>query len=173
MLETVLDHAELAADLRHVLDRVVDLADRAEVATSIQAEPRAMEVMLVRVAEAAVGGRAAEVRRGRGDRLTVVGADLERERVRAEQLLAVELRAGRRVDDVLDLAGDLIDLRRIAVLSPVDSVPLLYWTARSRTRWSIEWTSFSAPSAVCTSETASWALRWACAGRRSGRAASR
>ena len=46
-----------------------------------------------------------------------------------------------------------------AVLSVVDSVPLLYCTARSRTRCSIECTSPSAPSPVCTSEMASWALR--------------
>jgi hypothetical protein len=34
-------------------------------------------------------------------------------------------------------------------------------TARSRTRWSSEWTSPSAPSAVCTRLIPSWALRWA------------
>ena len=49
----------------------------------------------------------------------------------------------------------------IAVRSSVDSVPFLYWTASSRTRCSIEWTSFSAPSAVCTSDTASCGLRMA------------
>src|SRR6266852_3541664 len=36
----------------------------------------------------------------------------------------------------------------IADLSEADSVPLLYSTARSRTRWSIDWTSASAPSPV-------------------------
>ena len=41
----------------------------------------------------------------------------------------------------------------IAALSAVARVPLLNWTARSRTRWSIECTSASAPSPVCTSET--------------------
>ena len=49
----------------------------------------------------------------------------------------------------------------IAAWSDVDSVPLLNWTARSRTRCSIDCTSAIAPSAVCTSETASCALRWA------------
>ena len=49
----------------------------------------------------------------------------------------------------------------IEFLSEVDSVPLLNCTARSRTRWSIECTSASEPSAVCTIDTASCALRWA------------
>ncbi len=47
-------------------------------------------------------------------------------------------------------------------LSLVDSVPLLYCTARSRTRWSMACTSAIAPSAVCTSEMASCPLRCAC-----------
>jgi hypothetical protein len=51
----------------------------------------------------------------------------------------------------------------IALRSSVESVPFLYCTASSRTRWSIECTSCSEPSAVCTSDTASCALRWACA----------
>jgi hypothetical protein len=38
-------------------------------------------------------------------------------------------------------------------------VPLAYWTASSRIRWSIAWTSLSAPSAVWTIEMASWAFR--------------
>ena len=49
----------------------------------------------------------------------------------------------------------------IAALSVVDSEPFLYCTARSRTRCSMEWTSCSEPSAVCTSEMASCAFRWA------------
>ena len=49
----------------------------------------------------------------------------------------------------------------IDALSDADSVPLLYWTASSRTRWSMACTSLMAPSAVCTSETASCELRWA------------
>src|SRR4051794_13886182 len=43
------------------------------------------------------------------------------------------------------------------------SVPFLYWTASSRTRWSMLWTVLRAPSAVWTSETPSWMLRWSCA----------
>ena len=39
--------------------------------------------------------------------------------------------------------------------------PLLDWTASSRRRVRIELTSFSAPSAVCTSEMPSFALRLA------------
>jgi len=42
-----------------------------------------------------------------------------------------------------------------------ESVPFLYCTASSRTRWSIECTSESVPSAVCTIETASCRLRCA------------
>src|SRR3954464_7100612 len=49
----------------------------------------------------------------------------------------------------------------MAALSPVESVPLLYWTASSRTRCRIECTSFSAPSADCTSDTPSSELRLA------------
>ena len=49
----------------------------------------------------------------------------------------------------------------IAALSPVESVPLLYWTASSRTRCRIECTSFSAPSADWTSDTPSSELRLA------------
>ena len=49
----------------------------------------------------------------------------------------------------------------MAVWSCEDSVPFLYWTASSRTRWSIECTSLSWPSAVCTSEIASAVLRLA------------
>ena len=45
------------------------------------------------------------------------------------------------------------------VLSLAESVPFLYWTASSRTRPSMLCTSWSEPSAVCTSEMASWALR--------------
>src|SRR5215212_10614813 len=41
------------------------------------------------------------------------------------------------------------------------SVPFLNCTASSRTRWSIAWVVWRAPSAVWTSETPSWALRWA------------
>ena len=37
--------------------------------------------------------------------------------------------------------------------------PLAACTARSRMRWSMVLTSFRAPSAVCTTEMASWALR--------------
>src|SRR3954468_6118113 len=51
----------------------------------------------------------------------------------------------------------------IAVLLVALSVPLLYWTASSRTRWSMLWTVESAPSPVWTSETPSWMLRWFCA----------
>src|SRR3954468_6048585 len=40
------------------------------------------------------------------------------------------------------------------------SVPFLNWTASSRTRCSIECTVWRAPSAVWTSETPSWMLRW-------------
>ena len=47
----------------------------------------------------------------------------------------------------------------IDALSEADRVPLLNWTARSRTRWSMACTSAIAPSPVCTSETASCALR--------------
>ena len=97
-------------------------------------------------------------RRGRGDRLAVVGADLEREAGRAEDGRAVELRVGR---DALDLAGDLVDLGGDRVLVVELSVPFSNWTDRSRTRCSIECTSFSAPSAVWTSEMPSWALRCA------------
>ena len=49
----------------------------------------------------------------------------------------------------------------MAAWSDVDSVPLLYSTARSRTRWSIEVTSPIAPSAVCTRLTADCAFCWA------------
>src|SRR5919204_2305208 len=49
----------------------------------------------------------------------------------------------------------------IATLSVVESVPFEYSTASSRTRWSMAWTSLSEPSAVCVSEIASDALRWA------------
>ena len=49
----------------------------------------------------------------------------------------------------------------IEVLSLAESVPFLYWTASSRTRPSMLCTSWSEPSAVCTSEIASCALRWA------------
>src|SRR5213594_4158759 len=41
------------------------------------------------------------------------------------------------------------------------SVPFLYWTASSRTRCSMLCTVCRAPSAVWTSETPSWVLRWA------------
>src|SRR3954468_23504694 len=51
----------------------------------------------------------------------------------------------------------------MAALSDVESVPFWNCTASSRTRWSIECTSFSEPSAVCTRLTASCELRWACA----------
>ncbi len=40
-----------------------------------------------------------------------------------------------------------------------DDAVLAAWTMRSRTRLSIEWTSFRAPSAVWTTLTPSWALR--------------
>src|SRR2546423_14269446 len=43
---------------------------------------------------------------------------------------------------------------------PALSVPFLNWTASSRTRWSMLWTVLRAPSAVWTSETPSWMLRW-------------
>src|SRR3954452_4311362 len=43
---------------------------------------------------------------------------------------------------------------------PALSVPFLNWTASSRTRWSMLWTVWRAPSAVCTSDTASPILRW-------------
>ena len=49
----------------------------------------------------------------------------------------------------------------MAALSSVLRVPESYWTRRSRTRCSIECTSLRAPSAVCTSEIASLALRCA------------
>ena len=42
----------------------------------------------------------------------------------------------------------------------VDIVPFLYWTASSRTRCSIEWTSSRFASAVWTSEMPSSVLRW-------------
>ena len=38
-------------------------------------------------------------------------------------------------------------------------VPFAYWTASSRIRWSMLWTSVSAPSAVWTIEMPSWAFR--------------
>ncbi len=61
--------------------------------------------------------------------------------------------------------GETISVAMISLWSAAwfvgDSVPFLAWTASSRTRWSIEWTSFSEPSAVCTIETASCRLRWA------------
>src|SRR4051812_19822533 len=47
-----------------------------------------------------------------------------------------------------------------AVWSVELSVPFLYWTASSRTRWSMLWTVLRAPSAVWTSETPSPMLRW-------------
>src|SRR4051812_19712954 len=49
----------------------------------------------------------------------------------------------------------------IDVLSSVESVPFWYCTASSRVRCSMEWISFNEPSAVWTSDTASWVLRWA------------
>ena len=49
----------------------------------------------------------------------------------------------------------------IAAWSSLLSVPFLYCTASSRTRWSMEWTSSRFPSAVCTIETPSWMLRFA------------
>ncbi len=49
----------------------------------------------------------------------------------------------------------------IAALSAVDRVPLLYWTASSRTRCRIACTSLRAPSADCTIEMPSIALRFA------------
>ena len=49
----------------------------------------------------------------------------------------------------------------ILAWSPVDSVPFDHWMASSRTRCRIECISFRAPSAVCTSEMPSWALRLA------------
>ena len=95
--------------------------------------------------------RRAEADRRDGDHLAVVGADLERDRLRrVQQLDAVEF--GGRADP-LDLAGELVDLGLDRALSVVESVPFLYCTARSRMRWSIECTSVSEPSAVCTSET--------------------
>ena len=45
--------------------------------------------------------------------------------------------------------------------TPSDVAVLAADTASSRMRCRIEWTSFSAPSAVWTSETPSWALRTA------------
>ena len=72
---------------------------------------------------------------------------------------AVELR-GRA--DAVDLGRQLADFRlRSPSWSPVASVPFWYCTASSRMRWSIAWTWFSEPSAVCTSETPSCALRCA------------
>jgi hypothetical protein len=47
--------------------------------------------------------------------------------------------------------------------SVVESVPLACCTASSRTRPRIACISDSEPSAVCTRETPSWALRAACA----------
>ena len=61
----------------------------------------------------------------------------------------------------------LISARRavISVLTDAASVELRVLfaasTASSRMRWSMEWTSVSAPSAVWTIETPSWAFRWA------------
>ena len=49
----------------------------------------------------------------------------------------------------------------ILAWSDVDSVPLANWIDSSRTRCRIECISFSAPSAVCTSEMPSCALRLA------------
>src|SRR4028118_1027960 len=50
----------------------------------------------------------------------------------------------------------------IAFLASVLRPPsLLAWTDRSRMRWRMLWDSFSAPSAVCTTDMPSWALRGA------------
>ena len=46
----------------------------------------------------------------------------------------------------------------IASRSVCELVPLEAWTASSFILWSIEWTSVSAPSAVCTADTPSSAL---------------
>ncbi len=62
---------------------------------------------------------------------------------------------------VLISAASWMTSAPIAVLSSALSVPLEYWTARSRTRCSIECTSPSEPSAVWTSEMPSCALRCA------------
>src|SRR5919201_975656 len=51
----------------------------------------------------------------------------------------------------------------IAFWPDVESEPFLYCTASSRTRCRMLWTSSRLPSAVCTIETPSWMLRWACA----------
>ena len=66
------------------------------------------------------------------------------------------------VADALDLVRELGDLAldRRAVRR-CDSAPFLYWTASSRTRCSIAWTSLRLPSAVWTSEMPSWMLRCA------------
>src|SRR5262245_9407336 len=49
----------------------------------------------------------------------------------------------------------------IAALPVSDSEPFLYWTASSRTRCRMLWTSSRLPSAVCTIDTPSWMLRCA------------
>src|SRR3954470_13029781 len=49
----------------------------------------------------------------------------------------------------------------MAARSAVERVPLLYWTASSRTRCRMEWTSLRAPSPVCTMLTPSRAFWWA------------
>ena len=162
VLEAVLDRAEVGAGRRDVLDRVVDRrrSRRAPpVDSAVGAAPRsAMAVSSDRPPAPTVD--AAEVGRGRRDRLAVVGADLERERRAAPNSgLAVELRSGRRCS--LISLGDLADLGRDRVLVVGVSVPLSNCTFRSRTRCSIECTSLSAPSAVWTSEMPSCALRCA------------
>ena len=62
----------------------------------------------------------------------------------------------RSISDASWLTSVWIALRSLSL-----SEPFLNWTASSRTRWSIEWTSSSEPSAVCTIEMPSWALRFA------------
>ena len=163
VLEAVLHGAEFGADLRDVLDRVVERGRGWQrPPDDSAAAAAAASLMPVISRHAAAGDAAGEVRGGRGDRLAVVGADLEGEARRAEQRLAVELRARRGVRDVLDLVGDLVDLgARSPSCRRSSSVPLPYWTLRSRTRCSIECTSASEPSAVCTSEMPSCALRCA------------
>ena len=47
----------------------------------------------------------------------------------------------------------------IEVRALLSSEPFLYWTASSRMRCSMEWTSSRLPSAVCTMDTPSWMLR--------------
>src|SRR5659263_146799 len=75
---------------------------------------------------------------------------------RTLMLLKVVLSAIRESSDLSAVASVLIALRES---TSFESFAL--WTARSRIRWRIACDSVSAPSAVCTTEMPSWALRTA------------